>query len=62
MALLSGYATTQHARDVKPSGFLDEYRSLLEPGKGDEAALLRYRNPKAGWASYYKILLEPVTI
>jgi len=62
VALLSGCASTQHARDVHTSGFLAEYGSLLEPGKGDEEALLRYRNPKADWAAYHKILLEPVTI
>ena len=47
---------------MQPSSFHGEYRSLLEPGKGDEEALLRYRNPKASWAAHYKILLEPVTI
>jgi len=43
-------------------GFLDEYRSLLEPGKRDEEALLRYQNPKADWPAYDNILLEVVTV
>jgi len=61
IALLGACVSTKHARDVEPSGFLAEYRSLLQPGKEGEA-LLRYRNPEADWASYKKILLEPVTI
>ena len=57
MALLSGCASTRHAKDVQPSGFLTEYRSLLQPGKEGEEALLVYRNPRAPWARYTKILL-----
>jgi predicted transcriptional regulator len=62
VAALSGCASTQHARSVQTSGFLSEYRSLLEPGKEGEEAMLRYRNPKTDWISYRKILLKPVTI
>ncbi len=60
--LLIGCAATKPARDVPASGFLGEYRSLLRPGKEGEEAALTYRNPKANWAAYHKILLEPMTI
>jgi hypothetical protein len=42
------------------SGFLDDY-SLLRPGGPGEVALV-YRNPKADWTSYDKVLFEPVTL
>src|SRR5262245_36533601 len=42
------------------SGFLDDY-SLLREGGPDEVALV-YRNEKARWTSYDKVLLEPVTL
>lgn len=60
--LASGCATTLQARDVHPSGFLGKDRSLLTAGEQGKEALLRYRNPKTNWASYDKILLEPVAI
>lgn len=42
------------------SGFLDDY-SLLRPGGPDELRLI-YRNPRADWTRYDKILLDPVTV
>ena len=42
------------------SGFLDDY-SQLRPGPEGGFALV-YRNPKADWATYDKVLLEPVTL
>ena len=42
------------------SGFLDDY-SELRPGREGGFALV-YRNPKADWAKYDKVLLEPVTL
>jgi hypothetical protein len=42
------------------SGFLDDY-SLLRPGGPDELRLV-YRNPRAEWTRYDKILLDPVTV
>jgi hypothetical protein len=50
------------AQQVPPdvSGFLDDY-SLLRPG-GPGEVMLVYRNPDADWASYDKVLLEPVTL
>ena len=42
------------------SGFLDDY-SLLREGGTNELRLV-YRNPKADWHAYDKVLLEPVTL
>jgi hypothetical protein len=42
------------------SGFLDDY-SLLRKGGPNEVQLV-YRNPKADWNAYDKILFEPVTL
>lgn len=53
-------ATTMPAREVKPSGFLGADAKLLGPGGPGEAALV-YKNPLAKWASYDKMLLDPVT-
>lgn len=61
-ALLTGCGSTMQARNVHPSGFLEEHRSLLTAGEKGKEALVRYRNPKTDWASYDKIVLEPVTI
>lgn len=61
---LVGCAVTKQARDVKPSGFLQDLYGQMRPGKGDEA-LMVYRNPKvdvAEKATYKKILLDPVMI
>lgn len=50
--------TTQQTAALE-SGFLSNY-SLLEPGEKGQADL-RYVNPSVNWASYTKILLEPVS-
>lgn len=55
-----GCATTQQARSVAPSGFLKN-TSQLKEGEGDQA-LLTYRNPRAQWSNYSKILINPVQI
>jgi len=51
-------------RSVQPSqdtsGFLDDY-ALLRAGAPGEMAFV-YRNPKADWTQYDKVLLEPVTL
>lgn len=60
--LLTGCGSTMQARSVQPSGFLEEHRSLLTAGEKGKEALVRYRNPKTDWASYDKIVLEPVAI
>ncbi len=60
VALAAGCAPTRQAKRVEQSGFLGDY-SKLEPGKGNEA-LLVYRNPKADFTKYDKILVEAVTV
>ena len=62
VVLLGGCESTKHAKDVQESGFLAEHRHLLKSGIPGVTALRVYRNPKADWASYHKIILEPVTI
>lgn len=56
--LVCGCAVQKQARSVEESGFLGDYSLLRKGGQGE--ALLNYRNPDADWASYDKILLEPV--
>ena len=58
---LAGCVSTYRARSVKPSGFLGESASLLEKG-GKDDLLLVYRKKNTDWASYDKILLDPVMI
>lgn len=60
MVSLSGCASTQQARSVEQSGFLEDY-SILKEGKSDET-LLVYKNPQADWKKYQKIILDPVTV
>jgi len=55
-----GCATTQQADEVRPSGFLKN-PSQLKEGDGDQA-LLTYRNPKAQWSRYSKIMILPVQL
>jgi hypothetical protein len=59
---LGGCASGRQARNVQTTDFLGQYKSLLKPGQPEEEPLLLYRNPKANWAGYKKILLEPVTV
>lgn len=50
---------TAPARDVHYSGFLGDYSELV---KGDaKQAERRYVRPDVDWASYTKVLLDPVT-
>lgn len=60
--LLTGCVTSYQARDVKPSAFLGDSASLLSEGRKGEEALLVYRKENTDWASYRKIILEPVAI
>jgi hypothetical protein len=55
-----GCAGSKQARNVEMSGFLGDYSMLTKGEKGQE--LLRYNNPKAKWAAYKKIILDPVMI
>lgn len=61
IALLTGCTSTIQARDVQPSSYLAGYRSELKQGP-KEGALQAYKNPKANWTTYHKILLAPVII
>lgn len=47
-------------KDVKKSGFIDDY-SMLEPG-GDDRAALVYINPDVDFKHYSKIMFERVTV
>jgi len=53
-----GCARTYQARHVETSHFLDDYSLLKEGEDGD--ALLSYWKEGTNWASYKKIILEPV--
>ena len=56
--VFAGCAKTKRAKDVEHKGYLVD-ASILKKGTGDEA-LYVYKNPKADWPSYSKILLDPV--
>jgi hypothetical protein len=58
--IVSGCAHRAKTPAVEASGFLEDYK-LLRPGGPNELALV-YRNPKADWTSYDKVLLDPVTL
>ncbi|MBU1275265.1 MAG: DUF3313 domain-containing protein [Proteobacteria bacterium] len=53
-------ASSRPAGEVKASSFLGSAIHKLKPGGADGASLI-YLNPKAEWASYDKMLLDPVT-
>jgi hypothetical protein len=56
-------AVMKQAEGVQPapavSGFFGQDASLLQPGTGDQAAMV-YVNSSAQWSQYHKILLQPV--
>lgn len=58
--LYQSCATTQQATSVEPSGFLEDY-SLLEPGREGDPLLI-YRNPKAAFTLYGKVIVESIQI
>lgn len=58
---MAACATTQQAKTVVRSGFLDDY-SILQKGVGDNEALLRYVNPIADWKHYTKVMIDPVQL
>jgi len=60
IVLIGGCAPTRQARSVEKSGFLGDYSMLREGEKGE--ALLVYKNPKANWKSYDKVIIDPVTV
>ena len=57
---LAGCGSSRPVRDVQPQGFLGDY-SQLTPGSEGEAGL-RYINSNVQWASYDKVMVEPVTV
>ena len=56
-----GCATTEKTRDFRYSGFLKNYEQL-QPGQSADDPILLYLNPDADWASYDKLMIDPVTI
>jgi len=60
LAVVAGCSARRGPAPREVSGFLDDY-SLLRAGAPGEVALVS-RNPKADWASYDKVLLEPITL
>ena len=61
LVVLTGCVSSSQARKVTPSGFLGESASLLKKG-GKNDVLLVYRNKNTDWATYDKIIVDPVTI
>lgn len=61
LVVLAGCVSSSQAKKVETNAFLGDSASLLKKGgKGDH--LLVYRNKKTNWASYNKIIVDPVTI
>ena len=58
----TGCVTSRQARHVTPGGFLGESASLLQKGERGEEALLVYSKNDTDWASYDKVILDPVAI
>ncbi|MGH7893754.1 MAG: DUF3313 domain-containing protein [Candidatus Binatia bacterium] len=58
--LAHGCAHRHAAPPLRVSGFLDDYALLREGGPNDLSHV--YRDPKANWREYDKVLLEPVTL
>lgn len=58
--LMVGCSNTTRDRNVDYSGFLGDYAMLEKGGSGQ--AERRYVRPDTDWASYSKILLDPVTL
>ena len=68
MCVVTGCASTQEAKSVEKSGFLEDY-SILKEGErstfsqgAENQALWLYKNPSADWRKYRKIWLDPVTV
>lgn len=63
LVVLAGGCVSRRAAHLPApdrSGFLDDY-SLLHKGEAGELSFV-YRNPKANWRAYDKVLLEPVAL
>jgi hypothetical protein len=59
--VVPGCFSAKRASDVKFSGFLGQDYDKLQKG-GPDQALYNYIKPGVNWASYNKMLLEPVTV
>jgi len=57
---LGGCAASQQTRTAEKSGFLSDY-SMLRKGQEGEGQLV-YKNPKADFAAYDKVIVDPVTM
>src|SRR4051812_47948718 len=53
--------STKQMTDVQPVGGFLPSPSLLQPGGDGEPALV-YRNPSANFASYNRVILDPVGV
>lgn len=62
VVILTGCASSRQARNVTPGGFLGDSASLLVEGQKGEETLLVYAKDGTNWASYDKVILEPVAI
>ena len=60
LLVVSACASTRSYRDVEKSGFLGSDAAKLKKGDKDQPALV-YLKPGVDWASYNKMLLDPVT-
>ena len=60
LVTLAGCAATQQSQSVETSGFLADY-SQLRKGRGEQA-LLVYINSQANFASYDRVIIDPITI
>lgn len=60
LLLAAACARPRPPQPAEVSGFLDDYTLLREGGPGEVAFV--YRNPDAQWASYDRVLLEPLTL
>ncbi len=58
--LIAGCADTTRDRNVQYSSFLGDYSKLVEGG--DKQSERRYLRPDVDWASYTKVLLDPVSL
>ncbi len=61
VAFIAGCAGTQQMDETVKTGFLGkDYAKLRKGGEGE--GLMVYKNPNAKWASYNKIIVDPVQI
>lgn len=61
LAPLGACAPTKQITNVEPAGGFLPQPELLKPGESGQVALV-YLDPSTNWASYQKVMLEPVTI